>query len=111
MVQEFASEATRVGLSTPPQLDDESMLCNPNDVLRAASISSYGTSIPSCDTCKLINSTGKLFPCEHDPSDPQGCRKVCALLNRPCTYTATSDLSILVGNQEPWASINYPFSM
>jgi hypothetical protein len=69
MVQEFASEATRVGLSTPPQLDDESMLCNPNDVLRAR-ISSYGTSIPSCDTCKLINSTGKLFPCEHDPSEP-----------------------------------------
>ncbi|KAF4452841.1 hypothetical protein F53441_4396 [Fusarium austroafricanum] len=109
IIQEFASEATQVGLSTPPQLDDESMLCSPRDVFRAASRS--GASTHPCDTCRLINMDGKLFPCERDPSDPRGCCKVCALLNRPCTYTATSDLSILVGNRNPRSNINNLFSM
>ncbi|KAM0189031.1 hypothetical protein ACHAPI_010300 [Fusarium lateritium] len=111
MVQEYASEATRVGLSTPPQLDDESMLCGPRDVLRAGLTSSNGSLTHMCDTCKLINTASRRFTCERDPSDPRGCCKVCALLNRPCTYTATSVLSVLVGNRKPWAHDHHPFCM
>ncbi|KAH7483461.1 hypothetical protein FOMA001_g7240 [Fusarium oxysporum f. sp. matthiolae] len=108
MVKEFASENTRVGLSAQPQVTDDSMIHNSADLIKALM---GKASLHPCDTCMILKVGHAELICEPDPSDPRGCCKVCALFNRPCTFTPRSELSILVGNRKPWPDVHMPFSM
>ncbi|KAG8353158.1 hypothetical protein FVEN_g8863 [Fusarium venenatum] len=97
MFQKFSGPHTVVGPSTAPLATSGSMCVAPMDLSISTTL---GQERRCCDTC-YVSSAGKAVRCEPEPGHPHGCCRLCALYNRPCTFTPFSQLSTLWGNRLP----------
>ncbi|KAF5611779.1 uncharacterized protein FTJAE_14158 [Fusarium tjaetaba] len=102
MFTRFRSDLTLVGPTNPPRMADDIMNRAPRD--NRSSVSTEH----KCDSCNLF---GKGIQCVQDESvtDAWVC-KLCSILNRPCTFTAWSELRVLWGSEEPYIRTGVPLS-
>ncbi|KAH7259634.1 uncharacterized protein BKA55DRAFT_562909 [Fusarium redolens] len=111
MVRQFSCDMTRV-LVEAPAANDPTMIFTTSEAISAGVLMSQGKRRP-CDSCLIAypSSSDERPLCEPDPSHPHGCCKLCSLFNRPCTFTASSQLPRLFGDREPWRHETYPLSV
>ncbi|KAG7407082.1 hypothetical protein Forpe1208_v012876 [Fusarium oxysporum f. sp. rapae] len=109
MVRQFSCDVTRV-LAQATEAHDPAMVFTEADAKSAGQLARAGKR-RICDTCILASSGGHVPLCEPDPSHPNGCCRLCSLFNRPCTFTALSQLPHLFGNRPPSRHPNYSLSV
>ncbi|KAM0401417.1 hypothetical protein ACHAQC_002107 [Fusarium culmorum] len=102
MTQKFSSEFTLVGPPQAPMAVAASMVFSTRD-RRTGSF--FKQDQRPCDTCFVSANETESVSCEPDPDHPEGCCRLCALHNRPCTFTAISKLESLYGDREPHVKI------